>query len=73
VKNKEPTKKVAASQRVQTALTNAGTEPRANSSDPMANRTAIHHPRDRGAHHVEPTVELSFGDSRCGRVLAVAA
>src|SRR5215469_15000434 len=27
----------------------------ANSSDPMANRIAIHHPRALGAHHVEPT------------------
>src|SRR5215468_1470686 len=38
-----------------TALAYAGTEPIANSSDPMANRMAIHHPRALGAHHVEPT------------------
>ncbi len=47
-------KKVTASQRAPTALAYPGTAPRANSSDPTANRTAIHHPRAPGAHHVEP-------------------
>ena len=41
-----------------------GSAPSANSSDPTANRTAIHHPRACGAHHVEPWAELSV---RCLR------
>src|SRR5271166_866545 len=49
-------KKVTASQRAPTALAYPGTAPRANSSDPTANRTAIHHPRALGAHQVEPAV-----------------
>jgi hypothetical protein len=58
VKNvSEPIKKVTASERVPTALAYAGTAPRANSSDPTANRTAIHHPRAADAHHVEPAAD----------------
>jgi hypothetical protein len=37
-----------------TASAYPGIEPIANSSDPMANRTAIHQPRAMGAHHVDP-------------------
>jgi hypothetical protein len=44
----------ACADRSVTALVYAGTEPSANSSDPMANRTAIHQPRALGAHHVDP-------------------
>ena len=58
MKNSEPMKYVTVSQRAPTALAYAGTEPSANSSDPTANRTAIHHPRARGAHHVEPLAGL---------------
>ncbi|HYO19039.1 MAG TPA: hypothetical protein VES02_10300 [Dermatophilaceae bacterium] len=54
VKNSEPAKKVAAAGRDPTAAAYAGTLPRAKSSDPTANRTAIHHPRARGAHQVDP-------------------
>ena len=58
MKNSEPTKKVTASQRAPTALAYPGTDPSANSTDPMANRTAIHQPRARGAHHVGPAAGL---------------
>src|SRR5215469_1707095 len=37
-----------------TAFTYPGTDPTANSSDPTANRIAIHQPRARGAHQVDP-------------------
>ena len=55
------------SQRAPTALAYPGVAPSANSSDPTANRTAIHHARACGAHHVEPC------RWRFGQVFAVAA
>ena len=54
VKNRDPTKNVAVSQRTPTAVAYHGSAPSANSADPTANRTAIHHPRARGAHQVDP-------------------
>jgi len=54
VKNSDPTKYVTVSHRDPAELAYPGTYPTANSSDPTANRTAIHQPRARGAHHVDP-------------------
>ena len=42
------------SPRAPTALAYPGTDPSANSTEPMANRTAIHQPRAMGAHQVDP-------------------
>jgi hypothetical protein len=44
-----------------------GTAPSANSSEPTANRTAIHQPRARGAHHVDPAARAPGGCLRWSR------